>query len=661
VTARILPPCQAACPVHTDAGGYARLIAEGRYAEAYEVICSTNPFPSVCAHICQRPCEKSCRRAQVDAAVAIRALKRFVVERVGGCAPPQQVAPEADKARVAVVGAGPAGLTAAQDLRLAGHRVTVFERLERAGGMLNVIPRYRLPQEALDADIQAILGTGVAIRYGAEVGRQMPVTDLLERGFEALIVTTGLSRSRGIAVPGFGAQRFVAAIPWMADVWMGGKVDLGRRVAVIGGGNVAVDVARTARRLGAEDVSMVFLESWEECPAEAHEIELARGEGIRMLPRQALKRVFNRDGEIVAIELMAVVSVFDEAGRFRPTYDPSRIRTLGADMVILSIGQAPDRSWARGAAIRTDERGRIVASRDTHATSHPRVFLAGESLRGPGSAIEAIADGHRVAEVVARFLGTGQAVAPALDDVEPLAPFPPDVVERLRTLTPAATEAQPFDEAEPSLAEREAVAEADRCLGCLAGAVIDETKCATCLTCLRVCPLDAIEIREDIVANPARCQACGVCASHCPAGAIELSYGGLAPAGEARWAAAQAGAAEPAIVRCRHRTNGQAAEGRVLTLPCLARLKPIELLRLFRDGARHVELHACAEEDCKYGGAWQSIEAVAGYVRNVLRTVLPEATLTVRLPDEQATPAEAADSAEAATLPREGGPAGGPA
>ena len=387
-----------------------------------------------------------------------------------------------------------------------------------------------------------------------------------------------------------------------------------------------------------------------------------RAEGVRILYLALPLAVTVREGRVAGLRCTAGFLEPKAVNGRRPSCGVAGAEfTLDCQMVLCAVGQHPDGEVMEAAGVETLENGTAVADEQTCATSAAGIFAAGDAAGRPGSVVEAIADGHRVAEVVARFLGTGQAVAPALDDVEPLAPFPPDVVERLRTLTPAATEAQPFDEAEPSLAEREAVAEADRCLGCLAGAVIDETKCATCLTCLRVCPLDAIEIREDIVANPARCQACGVCASHCPAGAIELSYGGLAPSGEARWAAAQAGAAEPAIVRCRHRTNGLDAEGRVLTLPCLARLKPIELLRLFRDGARHVELHACAEEDCKYGGAWQSIEAVAGYVRNVLRTVLPEATLTVRLPDEQATPAEAADSAEAATLPREGGPAGGPA
>jgi len=187
VNPTVLPPCQAGCPVRTDAGRYARLVAEGRYEEAYEVITRTNPFPSVCAYICQRPCEKNCRRAALDAALGLRALKRFVVEKIGENRPRANPLP-ATGARVAIVGAGPAGLTAARDLRMAGHRVAVFERLDRAGGMLNVIPRYRLPQRALDSDLEAILSLGIETHFGCEMGRDATVAELLERGYDAVVV-----------------------------------------------------------------------------------------------------------------------------------------------------------------------------------------------------------------------------------------------------------------------------------------------------------------------------------------------------------------------------------------------------------------------------------------------------------------------------------------
>ncbi|MGB2821258.1 MAG: FAD-dependent oxidoreductase, partial [Phycisphaerae bacterium] len=443
-----------------------------------------------------------------------------------------------------------------------------------------------------------------------------------------------LSRSRGIAVPGFGAQRFTAAIPWMAGIWLGDKVDVGRRVAVIGGGNVAVDVARTARRLGAQYVAMICLESLDEMPAEPEEVRLAREEGIVILPRQAPKRVLNRDGEIVALELMSVVSVFDEAGRFRPTYDPSRIRTLGADSVILSVGQAPDRSWARGTSIQTDRRGRIVADRDTQLTSNPRVFLAGESLRGPGSAIEAVADGHRVAEIAASFLATGEVASPDSDQAEALGPFPTDVLERLHEMTRVATEPEPFAPSEPTLDEAAARHEAGRCFGCLSGAVIDENKCASCLTCFRICPLEAVEIGEAMFANPARCQACGVCASVCPANAIGLSFW---ESGELT-ATTSAGpeVAGPAVaLLCEHREDKHVEAAQVLRVPCLARLKPIDLLRLLR---RHecVSLVPCEKEECKYGSAWANIEATVEYVRGILRDACPGGRIDLCLPQSAA-------------------------
>jgi len=638
VTPEFLPPCKAACPVRTDAGRYARLIAEGRYEEAYEVICLTNPFPAVCAYICQRHCEKSCRRGDLDAPVALRALKRFVVGKVP--AKPASAPPvEADAKRVAVIGAGPAGLTAAHDLRLNGHNVSIFERLDRPGGMLNVIPRYRLPQSALDSDIEGILSAGIEIKFGCEAGSDVTADGLLADGFNAVIVASGLSRSRGIAVPGFGAQRFTAALPWMTDVWLGNKVDVGRRVAVIGGGNVAIDVARTARRLGAQQVTAICLENQEEIPAEPEEVELAEAEGIQILYRHALKRVLNQEGRVVALELMNVTSVFDDQGRFRPTYDPASIRTINTDMVILSIGQAPDRSWAKGTSLTTDRRGRIRADRQTHLTSNPRIFLAGESLRGPGSAIQAVADGHETAEIVADFLATGEVAAKPREEPPPLGPFPEDVVNRLRQIHSVVSEAEPFAEGEPMPHEDQALREAGRCLGCLSGAVIDEDRCASCLTCLRICPLDAVQIGQTMSADPTRCQACGVCASVCPANAIDLAYWESGNLGD-RLGAAPEGA-EPALtLLCEHRTNGQAPPpGQLLRVPCLVRLKPIDLLGLFRRGYKRLLLAPCEKDECKYGSAWPNIESVVDYVRGIVDRVWPEAQIDLCPPENAKQPA----------------------
>ncbi len=623
----VLPPCQAACPVHTEAGRYARLVAEGRYKEACRVITEVNPFPSVCAHICQRPCEAACRRADVDAPVAIRALKRFVMGKADAPAP-ARVGDEPLEARVAVIGSGPAGLAAAFDLRRAGCAVTVFERLAVPGGMLNVIPRYRLPREAVESDVERILSTGVEVTCDSEVGRDITVSELLGRGFDAVVAATGLSRSRGIAVPGFGAQRFTAAIPWMTDVWLGNKVDLGKRVAVIGGGNVAVDVARTARRLGAVKAWMICVESREEMPAETHELELAEAEGIEILARSALKRVLNRDGRIAMVELMSVVSVFDREGRFSPIYDPSRIRTLSSDMVILSIGQAPGRSWARGAPVRTDERGRVVVNKETHLTSHPRLFLAGEALRGPGSAIEAVADGQRTARAVLHLLRTGQASVPNQDAARPLDPYPQDVLDRLRRAGTMAVPPEPFSDSEPQLTEREARREGDRCLGCMAGAVIDEADCAWCLTCLRVCPLDAVEISERMYADPVRCQSCGLCAAVCPASAINLS------AWEVTLPPVEKGHTETRNVAlvCRYGDVDPPAGHDVLEVPCLGRLRPVELLRLFARGYSRMALCPCVAEDCKYARAWKNVEPLAGCVRAILGKVRPEARIEVLVP-----------------------------
>jgi len=314
-------------------------------------------------------------------------------------------------------------------------------------------------------------------------------------------------------------------------------------------------------------------------------------------------------------------------------------------MVILSVGQGPDRSWARGTPVQTDSRGRIVVNRDTHLTSHPRVFLAGESLRGPGAAIEAVADGHRVAEVVARFLDTGRVAEPLAQEDVALEPFPTDVVGKLHEMHSVAAEPEPFADAEPVLSEAEARREGGRCLGCLAGAVIDETKCASCLTCYRVCPLDAVEIGETAVSNPVRCQACGLCASVCPAGAISLSYWQAAGLAKRR-PAARAGEEATIALVCEYRDDAGDEPAGTLRVPCLARLKPVDLLRLFGQGCQVVELYPCEEEQCKYGSAWRNCRSVVEYVRGILGRVRPDARVDLYLPEgakrsDEGSPGEA--------------------
>ncbi|MBM4036695.1 MAG: hydrogenase iron-sulfur subunit, partial [Planctomycetes bacterium] len=272
--------------------------------------------------------------------------------------------------------------------------------------------------------------------------------------------------------------------------------------------------------------------------------------------------------------------------------------------------------------------GRVVADRDTHQTSHPRVFLAGEALRGPGSAIEAVADGHRVAEVVARFLETGAATKPEADGAVPLEPYPEETLARLRKIASAAPETEPFAPDEPLIGEEAAWREGGRCLGCLAGATIDEARCASCLTCFRVCPLDAVEIGQAMASNPVRCQACGLCAAVCPANAISLPV--WEPAKEAPAAAGQA-LGRAAIV-CLHDGHQEINADEVLRVPCIARLKPVEVVRLFRRGHKSVSLHACAKDACKYGVAWKNLESLAGCVRELVRATLPEAELKLCLP-----------------------------
>jgi NADPH-dependent glutamate synthase beta subunit-like oxidoreductase len=596
-----------------------RLIAWGRFEEALEIVRKVNPFPSVCGRICQHPCEDKCRRSAVDSAIALKELKRFVTEVEAASDFTPEVVP-VTREKVAVVGAGPAGLTAAQDLRSAGCAVTVFERLDRPGGMLNIIPRYRLPEQVLRRDINTILARGIDLHCDREIGRDLSVSDLKTDGCKAIVVCTGLSRSRGLALPGFGAERFLAAIPLMMDVWAGKPVRVGQRALVIGGGNVAADVARTLRRLGAEEVIMACVESREEMPAAEEEIVAAVEEGIRLMPSWAPKRVLKSDQHVAGLEMMRVTSVFDEQGRFNPQYDFNHLRVVTADMIVLTIGQAGDTSWTQDSEVALDRRGRVVADRKRHTTSEPGVFLAGEANRGPGNVVEAIAEGHEVAAIVDEYLRTGRARIRMSEEPPIVADFPSEVrenvlqIERVPMRQISSSERLAgFKEHDLGYDEASALKEAARCLNCGAGPTVDEDKCAFCLTCFRLCPLDGIEIGKQMITVPEACQACGLCAAECPQGAIALEHWpGEQFRRQLAEALREAGSDGPsnAVVQCVHTAATRSdlslrfeREGDFiirLSVPCVTHLTPLDLMLLVGNGVERIRVAMCGLTSCKH-------------------------------------------------------------
>ena len=436
-------PCRAACPVHTDAGAYVTAIAQGRHRDAYLIARQPNPFPSICGRVCAAPCETACRRGELDAPIAIRALKRFVSERYGvesfgGSAVWHEAhgpVPPATGPSVGVVGGGPAGLSAAHDLRLAGHPVTIYEAQERLGGMMVLgIPEYRLARGLISREVEAILELGVEARTNCRVGAEVLLEELLaEHG--SLFLAVGTGRGRDLDIPGHELDGVLRAVEFLLNVNQGFGVDLGERVVVVGGGNVAfdaartalraaahgevspmpqplgpqaqedarrslttsLDVARSAIRAGVAEVTVVALESPEEIPAAPEEIAEAEEEGIRIVYRRGPHRIVGQ-GVVEGLETIGVASVFDAQHRFAPTFVPDTEEVLPADTVILAVGQVADVGFLDPAAgVELTRQGGVAVDRATLRTSHPRIWAGGDAAFGPRNLIDAIADGQRAA------------------------------------------------------------------------------------------------------------------------------------------------------------------------------------------------------------------------------------------------------------------------
>lgn len=576
-------PCQQSCPVQTDARGYVIAAGKKQYEQGYIMSRQPNPFDSVCGRVCNAPCEKGCRRGAIDDPIQIRALKRVHTERYGVEArlrlpvaqqPGQQFAddllwgrgPENSNTKesvfaltdlasskgmravrptkVAVIGAGPAGLSAAHDLAIMGYQVTVFEAAQSPGGMMILgVPEYRLPRDLLNAEIQAIIDRGVELRCDSRLGRDFLVRDLRQQGYEAIFIAIGAYKSRDLTIEGVELDGVLRAIDFLLNVNMGYKVDLGKRVLVIGGGNTAMDVARTAARwseeyytpptmtltthddmltafdaarqalrVGAHEVHLLCLEARDEMPADEIEVEDSLDEGVIFHNRLSPQRIVGRNGRVAALQTLDVAQVFDENRRFNPIVKPGTERVWEADSIIMAIGQACDLSWIRDEdGIQITPRGLIQTDKETMATTAPGIFAGGDVAFGPRLIIDAVGEGHKAAMSIHQYLqneGTVLRRRGWMTVVEPQDYLVPGYLTYQSERSPLMHVERRIGitEVELSYPEEMAVEQGQRCLQCHIQTVFDGDKCIACGGCCDVCPyhclklvrIDEIEGEEDL-------------------------------------------------------------------------------------------------------------------------------------------------------------------
>jgi NADPH-dependent glutamate synthase beta subunit-like oxidoreductase/coenzyme F420-reducing hydrogenase delta subunit len=518
-------PCTDACPAGIHVQGYVALIAQNRFQEALDLVREAIPFPGICGRICTHPCEVNCRRNEVDKPVAIRQLKRFIADWEMNKADQRQTGrfkkrpPAEDAHQVAIVGAGPAGLTTAYYLAQKGHAVTIFEKLPAAGGMMSVgIPAYRLPRDILCAEIKIIEDMGVDIKTGITFGKDITLEKLKLDGFQAVFLATGLHGSRKLGVDGEELEGVLDGVSFLRDVNFGRKVTLGHKIMVVGGGNVAMDVALSARRLGSRDVTIVCLETREEMPAWEHEIEDVLEAGIEIVNCFGPARFIEKQGKFSGIEFKRCLCVFDDQCNFNPQYDENNLQRLEADTAIVAIGQAGESDFGREEEILIAPGGRIEVDPVTLQTNNPWVFAGGDAVYGPKSVVEAIASGKKAAESIDRYLSGEDLVerriprrsndrsrmAAASGDLNdapirqvesadrPMTPIrrhmtDEELVPKPRVAMPVLSLENRWDcfcEVELGYSEDQAVAEAQRCLIC--------GPCSECMACVKVCKPKAI-------------------------------------------------------------------------------------------------------------------------------------------------------------------------
>lgn len=504
-------PCKTACPAHIAVQGYLKMAAQGRYTEALALIKKENPFPAVCGRVCNRRCEDACTRGTVDQAVAIDGVKKFIAQRDLEAATryiPEKVVPKllgGFQEKIAIIGAGPAGLSCAYFLALKGYAPTVFEKNQKPGGMLTYgIPSYKLEKDVVEAEIQILRELGVEIRCGVEVGKDVTLDQLRQQGYQAFYIAIGCQGGRKANIPGEDSPGVMSAVDFLHSV-AGGEADpIQGRCIVVGGGNVAIDVARSALRCGAQQVQMVCLESRDAMPATPEEIREAEAEAVAIQCGWGPKEICLEAGRVTGVVFKRCLSVFDPEGRFAPVYDESDTMTLPCERVFMAIGQSIQ--WGGlldGEAVELGRGRSPVADPVTYQTGAADIFVGGDVYTGPKFAIDAIAAGKEGAVSIHRFVQPNTSLTIGRDprrfiqlDKQDLDIGDYDTAGRQEPAQPQDGERLSFRDTHGTLTEEQVRRETARCLGCGA-TIVDANKCIGCGLCTTKCEFDAIHLRRE--------------------------------------------------------------------------------------------------------------------------------------------------------------------
>ena len=660
----LIPPCQDACPLHMEVREYVDLVAQGRIMEALQIIRSGNPFPSICAYVCTHPCEEACRRSQVDKPVAIRALKRFAVE-FGGDRMVQAEAKTTQPEKVAIVGSGPAGMACAYYLRKLGYPATIFEAHSELGGMLRAgIPQYRLPRDVLDTEVHRLTQMGVEIRTNTKV---VSLDLLFKLGYKAIFITIGAQQSLRLGIEGEESPGVIDGATFLREVNLGLKPSLGKRVAVVGGGNVAIDAARTAARLGVNKVNILYRRTRAEMPADPAEIELALAEGIEILFLVTPTRIQRKNGRLSVTCIRMELGEPDASGRRKPIPVAGSEFDIELDTLISAIGQAPQAPDDFN--VRIGKGSTIQVDPVTLTTNRPGVFAGGDAVTGPATVTQALAAGRLAANRIDDYLRHHYPL-PDKEERETLTgELLPETIEAIRKigrieppLLPPQVRAKAFQPVELVYNWETATTEARRCLRCGMGAeILSQDKCASCLTCLKVCPYHVPYVDDSgtVQIPPEQCQACGVCVAECPAKAIilrkpfdrrsineELDHI-LKSKSEAKLM--------PLIIGfcCQYGLFGtgilanlwRRAKGGIWIVPvlCVAKVEADHILRAFEMGAEGVFIAGCGEQCSRENTTFWVRQRVEKVRQTLMQIGLEPERLSTFFPDTNVDPATELD------------------